>query len=85
MKKIFFVALMMVAAGGMTYAQTTSQKKAAKPVSTVSSVTPAKNSVSPNTVTTAKTKPAAAPAVSNKPVTTTGAGKHKKRKPAAKK
>lgn len=85
MKKILFVAFMMVAAGGMTYAQTTSAtpKKATKPVSTVNSVAPAKTSSSSTSPKTAKAKSETTP--SNKPATTTAVRKHKKKKPATKK
>ena len=92
MKKVFFVSLMLVALGGISYSQTapvkassTQKKEAAKPVSSISSATPVKNTKSNAEVTkTTKpsTKPAATSVVSNQ--SAGQIGKHKKVRHATK-
>ena len=100
MKKILFGALMLLAIGGVTYAQTTptktssTQKKEAvkketKPASSVSSVSPVNTSKSTEsktkTVTKTNTKPASTSSASKQTIPASAIGKHRKHHTAKKK
>lgn len=68
MKKIVFAALMLIGVAGVTQAQTPAQKKsAAKPASSVTTVTPAKKPIDNTKATSTTTK-----------VNPANIGKHKK-------
>ena len=83
MKKIFFAALMLLALGAITNAQTTPVKSSQK--KTVNSVSPTKPTKSNTAVAKTTAKPATASSTSSPGVSSSTIGKHKRARHTAKK